>query len=187
MILSILICSVTNRLESLGRLIKCIEDQIKYRQDVEILVSIDNKKRTVGEKRNDLIYQSQGRYTVFIDDDDIVESDYVEQIINKINEEKTDVVCFDAVRYVDGEFDKQVKYGVQYRKDGEDEKYYYRIPNHLMVFKRDISATTPYKFVSFGEDAQWAKDAFRKINTQATIDKVLYHYYFSPSNTETQK
>lgn len=187
MTLSILICSVTNRLESLGRLIGCIEDQIKDRNDVEILVSIDNKKRTVGEKRNDLLAQSQGKYTAFVDDDDIIEKDYVEQIISKIKEEKTDVICFDAVRYVDGEKDKQVKYGKQYRKDHEDNAYYYRIPNHLMVFRRDVAITTPYELISFGEDAKWAKDVFRKIETQSTIDKVLYHYYFSPSKTETQK
>lgn len=187
MILSILICSVTNRLESLGKLIECIEGQIKDRNDVEILVSIDNKKRTVGEKRNDLLAQSQGKYTAFIDDDDMIEKDYVEQIINKIHEEKTDVICFDAVRYVEGVKDKQVKYGKQYRKDGEDETYYYRIPNHLMAFRRDVAVTTPYQLISFGEDAKWAQDVFRKTETQATIDKVLYHYYFSPSKTETQK
>jgi glycosyltransferase involved in cell wall biosynthesis len=183
--LSILICSVTTRIESgLTPLIKWLQEQAT--ENVEILVSLDNKKRSVGEKRNNLISECRGRYVCFIDDDDMVSSDYVASILEAIKQD-TDVITFDANRYVDNKFDKRVKYGIQYRKDSEDANFYYRIPNHLMCFKRSLAIDTSYQYISYGEDAQWAKDVFYKIKTQHNIDKVLYSYYFSPTKTETQK
>lgn len=183
--LSILICSVTNRVrESLSNLIDILQPQLN--DNVEVLISVDNKKRTVGEKRNDLLNQSSGNYVVFVDDDDIVEGDYIYNLISA-QKENPDVICFGAIRYVNNVYDKEVKYGIQYRKDSEDQKYYYRVPNHLMCFKRDIAIQVPYPYKSLGEDAEWARNVLYKIKTQHTIDKVLYHYYFSPEKTETQK
>lgn len=183
--LSILICSVTNRVKTfLPRLLSVLEPQLN--DNVEVLISVDNKKRTVGEKRNDLVNQSAGKYVVFVDDDDMVSSDYVYSLV-EAQKENTDVITFDANRYVNDVFDKQVKYGVQYRKDSEDQKYYYRIPNHLMCFKRDVAMKVSYPYKSFGEDADWARKVFYNIQSQHNIDKVLYHYYYSPETTETQK
>lgn len=183
--LSILICSVTKRVKGfLPRLLDALEPQLT--DNVEVIIAVDNKKRTVGEKRNDLLNQSQGRYVVFIDDDDMITSDYVSSITNGIKE-GTDVVVFGAKRYVNESFDKDVKYGIQFRKDSEDQNYYYRIPNHLMCFKRDLAIQVAYPYTNFGEDAEWAKNIFYKIKTQNDVGKVLYYYYFSPETTETQK
>ncbi|SCM92825.1 Uncharacterized protein BWINRASL_01028 [Bacillus mycoides] len=37
---------------------------------VEILVLLENKKRTTGEKRNILVEQAKGEYVAFVDDDE---------------------------------------------------------------------------------------------------------------------
>jgi len=185
--LSILICSVSSRVDTfLPKLIKFLEPQLN--DNVELLVSLDNKRRTVGEKRNDLVNQSQGKYVCFIDDDDMIEYDYVSEITNAIKESNgVDCICFGANRYVDGVFDKPVKYGQQYREDKNTNDCYFRLPNHLMVFRRDLALTVPFPYQSFGEDALFAMAMKYKIKSQYTIDKVLYHYYFSEKTTETQK
>jgi len=39
-------------------------------KDIEILMLTDNKKRTIGEKREALKNASNGKYFMFVDDDD---------------------------------------------------------------------------------------------------------------------
>ena len=46
----------------------------------------DNKKRSVGEKRQDLLNLAKGQYLVFIDDDDRISDDYISSIIQAMNE-----------------------------------------------------------------------------------------------------
>ena len=64
-----------------------LNEQIsKFQDKVELLVLIDNKKRTLGAKRNEMIGLAKGEYVVFIDDDDLVSEDYVESILEAIKE-----------------------------------------------------------------------------------------------------
>lgn len=197
--LSILICSITGREHLLQRLLSILlngqwqhtrenysEHIVDYYfiHDVEIIVYTDSKQISIGTKRNRLVKFSIGRYISFIDDDDTVEPDYIPLILEKINL-SPDCVVFDAMRYVNGIRDKQVKYGVEYTKDFHDSKYYYRLPNHLMVFKKEIVLPVAYKDISFGEDSDFAQRVRRYILRQERIDKVLYHYLFTQQSTST--
>ena len=80
--LSILICSLEDRKESLDRLLSHLEKQ--KTDDVEILVETDKKEITTGAKRNILLERATGDYVVFIDDDDMVSDDYVPKILKAI-------------------------------------------------------------------------------------------------------
>ena len=53
---------------------------------MEIIGLFDNKKRSVGEKRQDLLNLAKGQYLVFIDDDDRISDDYISSIIQAMNE-----------------------------------------------------------------------------------------------------
>ena len=50
-------------------------------EEVEILSLIDNKSYTVSEKRNILINLSHGDYVCFVDDDDMVEDNYIQELL----------------------------------------------------------------------------------------------------------
>lgn len=199
--LSILICSIYGREESLKRLLSIIlpEKHDKYSSIVgsvttttykcgrfDVIVMQDGKRLTVGDKRNKLISLADSTYVSFIDDDDIVMNEYTTEILNAMSNDP-DCIVFDAIRFVDGKKDKQVKYGIEYGRDYNDDQFYYRIPNHLMAVKKQIASYVKYRAINFGEDSLWAKNAFRLIKTQARIDKVLYHYLFSVKNTATQR
>src|SRR4030095_2341394 len=67
----------------LETLCKVIADQIRN-DPVEHLVLLDNKKRTVGEKRDALMRAARGDYISFVDDDDMIALDYVALILQKI-------------------------------------------------------------------------------------------------------
>lgn len=70
MMLSILICSLHSRSHLLAELKAILQPQLTG--DVELLIEIDNKEISTGAKRNILLNRAQGKYIVFIDDDDMV-------------------------------------------------------------------------------------------------------------------
>jgi len=80
-ILSILTPSVPSRLEQLNALRAMLASQIGDQLAVEHLILIDNKRRTVGEKRDNLLRIALGRYVAFVDDDDFVSEDYINEIV----------------------------------------------------------------------------------------------------------
>jgi len=52
-------------LEELRR--QCIENSAL---DVEVLTSVDNKEKSTGRKRQELLEAATGKYIIFIDDDE---------------------------------------------------------------------------------------------------------------------
>jgi glycosyltransferase involved in cell wall biosynthesis len=168
--------------------------QINDSQEVEIVCLTDNRCRTIGHKRNDLIYLAQGQYIVFIDDDDRVTDDYVSSILSEIDKsQEPDVVVFDvSVRDIDSTGPAlSCKYGIEYTYYNDD-KCYYRLPNHLMVYKREIAKKYLYLDISWREDDEWANRACKSVKSQARVPRVLYHYEYtykkpqgpSPLNTK---
>lgn len=173
--LSILIPSVPERMEFLTTLISELHRQA-VGQPVEILVILENKRRSIGAKRNALIEQAQGNYVVFVDDDDRVHASYVDTLLSCIAEHSdADCVVFDVAVSQNGQFDRVCKYGQEYAY-GSDESCYYRKPNHLMCYARRIAVNHKFQDVSFGEDDEWAARVSQDIGAQVRIPEVLYYY-----------
>src|SRR5688572_23555139 len=81
--LSILVCSVHTRYDNfLLKIEKQLFDQYKALSEpdqhrVEIVVLTDNKMMMLGHKRNVMVELAQGKYIVFVDDDDRISDDYI--------------------------------------------------------------------------------------------------------------
>lgn len=181
--LSILVCTTTGRVGTfLPKIIRHLENISS--DGVEILYLGDNKKRSVGTKRNDLINLAQGEYISFIDDDDMVSSDYCTLILKEI-EHNPDVICFNAFRNFNGRKDRPVIYSALFKQDADKQHVYERIPNHLSVWRKDLCL--PFQDRNFGEDSEWAIRMRQLIKTSRKIDKVLYQYWFDSRTTETQR
>lgn len=175
--LSILIPSVPERM---GHLQRIVDELYKQSQNkpVEILVMLENRKRTTGAKRNALIEQAQGEYVVFIDDDDRVESNYVDTLCSTIEANPgVDCIVFDALVNYNGQFTKICKYGKEHGH-WEDANFYYRKPNHVMCYARRIASKHKYLDISFGEDDEWGARASTDIVNQVRVPAILYYYDF---------
>jgi len=203
--LSILICSLHERKESLERLIELLKEQHPGRwgdnletykvyslrrlvcKGVEIIVCTDSGEMIVGEKRNLLKKYANGEYLCYFDDDDTPSEDYLAEILKAI-EKKPDVVCFNAHQYENGEKMFFVNFGKHTTDKNDNKKMIaYRMANHLCVWKRDLAKRTDFPRISFGEDGAWARKMRRYIRTIVKIEKVLYHYWFSHEGTRTQQ
>ena len=78
--LSLLICSLVNRVDFRNELLASIDRQ-KKDGDFEVLMEIDRGEESIGHKRNKLLERSQGDYVAFIDDDDIIAKTYIKKLM----------------------------------------------------------------------------------------------------------
>lgn len=191
MILSIMILSVPSRRKTfLQDILDKIETQIANsgRTDVEVLVLYDNKKRTVGEKRNNLLDMAKGKYSVFIDDDDMISDDYLSSILSVLDYNSlVECVAWKVACTIDNgveiicEYDFCNQHGVFITQTLWKGK-----PTHTHVYLTSISKEVRYKDISMGEDADWINRVASKVKNLHKIDKVLYYYKFNSNTTETR-
>lgn len=185
--LSILICSVPSRVSNfLPNILNKLNKQAEMFEGVEVLTFIDNKKIMLGTKRNMLVNLAIGDYVVFVDDDDDVSDDYVAKIY-EATKSNADVITFTVNVSLNNEPYKPCYYSIKYDKDYNTNDAYYRLPNHIMVIKRDICKLAPYKPILKGEDSAFSKDIKPFLKNEYQLNDVLYFYNYNQQTTETQQ
>ena len=183
--LSILVCSTQNRYDTfLPKVLKELFAQST--NEVEILTLIDDKKRMLGTKRNNLVDIAQGDYVAFVDDDDRISKDYISELLKGI-ETDADIINFVVSVSLNGNASKNCFYDKDYTNDYNDVNTYHRLPNHIMCVKREIAQKVRYKDILKGEDSDYSKRLQPHLKTQHNIDKVLYFYDYNSETTETQQ
>jgi len=156
---------------------------------VEFIINEDDGTKTVGKKRNEVLDQAKGQYVCFVDDDDLVEPDYIESICNILTDNDCDGVSFWGMYYVSGHpimvFNHANANGGHFKKDGRQ----YRPLNHLNPVRTEIAREIRFLEKNFGEDADYCDRLLEsgKIKKECDIDRVMYHYLWDPKTTETQK
>lgn len=157
------------------------------RQGVSYLVD-DREGVSVGEKRNHLIASSSAPYVTFVDDDDWISHRYAETIADALtrNRMSLDVLLYDVLTMVNNETPRgsilTFEHGNQNLPD-----CYLRVPNHLMVWKRETALKEKFAAINRGEDADWANRMVKHAAQWARVDGLLYFYEYMLSNTTTQK
>jgi glycosyltransferase involved in cell wall biosynthesis len=186
--LTILVPTVPSRIDLFYPVImKELLKQIKNYNNIELISFFDNKKRTIGSKRQEMLNLVQGEYVVFIDDDDMISDDYIEQIMKCLDEnQNTDCVVFDCICCVNGSATIYGKYGIEFENskinDGKESR---GKPAHTMVYKSSIAKKHNFNDMQNGEDFNWIFRACLDIKHQTRIDKVLY-YYDAEYNTTSE-
>lgn len=177
MTLAILICTLPERAAKLQRLLSVLNPQIEpYKDQVYYSINDAGRSMPTGTKRNQLINQTQSDYFVFIDDDDLVSSQYVAMIMNAASQ-NPDVITFNGWMTTNGQNrrDWTIRLGSNYEeKNGK----YYRWPNHIVPMKRDVVRGVKFPDIWQQEDYQWSKKIrdLRLLKTSVHIDKDLYWY-----------
>lgn len=170
--LSILIPSLCGRTHLLSRLLSILNPQIT--KDIEILISIDNADKQIGQKRNELVLQAQGKYIVFIDDDDLISEDYIKEIMIGIAKD-VDYIGFEQ-RFHDVIRNRIKKIITHIGNWNKTDEIYYKGVEHICVIRRNLAIQYKFPINSFGEDKEWGLEMDKLCKTEYYIDKVLYFY-----------
>lgn len=190
--LSVLVCSTHTRYQTFG---PKIQEQVwtQYaalpeddQARIEILMLTDNKSMMLGEKRNVMVDMAQGKYVVFVDDDDRIEPDYFKSLLDATVSD-ADAITFNASVSLNGEAPKLCRYSKDFRRDTNTTDAYLRIPNHICCVKKSVSVKASFPNLPYGEDSGYSKLLLPHLESEHKIDRVLYHYDYSDATTETQQ
>ena len=193
--ISILILSIPSRVESVTALMKKLEGQLGNRRSVEILVLTDNRSQSISEKRNVLLRAARGQFVCFMDDDDGIANDYIDQLLTAVKENPSvDCVSFNQFCSLDGE-PMNVEFGIgnphgQLWRTQEgmlgDIK---RPPYHMCLWRREIAQSEEFRPMygangqSYGEDFDWLVRLYPKVQTEHHIDSPLHMYVYNSKTT----
>lgn len=181
---SLLICTLPERRSIYDRLIVELERQ-KKTTTLRVEILSDNRDRTVrvGKKRNDLVKRAKGKYCCFIDDDDMVSSDYI-SIYQKALSSGTnpDCVTLNGILYIRGKEERFFYHSMKYPNWTEDEKGYYRFPNHLNLMKTYIMEMIGFENKSYGEDFDFSVRLRQAgiLQSEYEHSEIQYYYYYVP-------
>jgi hypothetical protein len=184
--LSILIATIESRAALFAELYLKIDRQ--KTQEVEILSEIDNKQISIGRKRQILLERAKGDYVVFIDDDDDVSMDYIDQILQAI---KTEPDCVGMLIDCDMQGVKQNAIAsLRYKNWGENKDgfKYIRSPYHKTPVKRWIALKAGFPDKRFGEDYEYSMRLINSglLKTEVMVKSPIYFYRYKYENPKTK-
>jgi glycosyltransferase involved in cell wall biosynthesis len=195
---SILILSIPSRFESLKAAVTHLQEQADATgqgKSVEILVLLDNKSKSISEKRNDLLHMARGKYIAFLDDDDAVNKDYMSKILTAIDENDVDCITFNQWCSLDGEpMDVEFGIGNPHGQLWRDEEGFLgdikRPPYHMCVWRREIAVSEAFNPVygsngQSSEDIDWLMRLYPKVQTEYHIPDALHGYIYNSKTTES--
>lgn len=158
MILSILIATLEERRSKCDSLIAELSRQIKqggYTEQVEVIYHRDNRQHSIGEKRQYLLDHCKAEYCCFVDDDDWIDKDYIEEIVRAL-ETKPDCVGFKGIILTNHRQRENWIISNKYKMWGRKDGIYLRHTNHLTPVKTEIAKLVGFKSLNHAEDYEYS-------------------------------
>ena len=155
----------------------------KYAADNDFIRVIDKENEGVAKTRNKGIQLANGKYIVFIDNDDFVDSDYLERFYNEIDQEQLDIVL-GGYKRVNQEMKTLFK---QDLTQSEWSKYIVVAP-WARIYRTSFLTDNNIQFFDYpiGEDVIFTLTAYNLTERIKIIDYNGYNWFFnekSISNT----
>lgn len=139
----------------------CNETRLdEYIRDNLKVIHLDKNSGTASIPRNKGLDNARGKFIAFIDADDMVSDDYVEEILKKCEE--------DWDYFYIGWESKWGKYII------EEEPLYWNTSCWNCVYNRKLIGENRFEPIRVGEDKEFV-ERVRK-GTHSYIDKILYYY-----------
>lgn len=176
--LDVLVCTLESRKRQLGELLAAFGPQLVDRP-ASVIVDSDNGEVTIGAKRNRLLRKATRKYVAFVDDDDMVDSKYVELILRAIaSRPEPDCVGIVGAIVEYGAITWTFRHSITVGRWCKDKanRIYYRTPNHLNPIRRGLALSVGFPEKSFGEDRAFSDKVRPMLNTEKFIDRPIYFY-----------
>lgn len=187
-LLSVLIPSIPSRLPKLAELIACLERQSD--PQLEVLVLLDNRTRSLGEKRNALIREARGKFIANIDDDEMLSENYfalLKPLLQKASlTEDVDLIAYDATCSLNGSRPFRVFTGMDF--ENEQPKHLAtggysditRKPWHWACWRHEMALQCKFpEWHDAAEDAYWLRQAWPLVKSWYKLDEAIFHHRYS--------
>ena len=184
MILTIMIPTTFDRREQFSKLCLFVYKQIfenNLHDEVELIWDEDNKEKSIGKKRQDLLERAKGKYVVGIDSDDWIADTYVIDIINAIknNDEDVDHIGFYENCNINGVISKSI-FSIKFKKweTNDNININIRCANPKSVIKKSKALEIGFEDIRFSEDVIFSEKITEILENEIFIDKELYFYRY---------
>lgn len=166
----------------------CLNTQ---KQDKRIkIINQENKGASIA--RLEGIRQAKGKYLSFVDSDDVIEPDYIEQLVKTIDIHHTAIAACNMVKHHVCEFPKIIRNN--HTQILDEEELHKRFFNYEFwgfwgkIYKKNVFEEIYFPKATINEDYVVMAQLFQKFKKIAYIDIPLYHYLIhnneSLSNTQ---
>jgi hypothetical protein len=184
--LSILIPTVPERVEMFTRLFNEVNRQVVYCSTIHptlghVQVLVDDSKRfldgglSIGKKREKLIRSAVGKYVCFIDDDEDIAGNYVEQLLRATHKD-ADIITFSSFAKLE-QYWMVVQMTLDQKINEEGKPGFIRRPPWHMCPVRSIFAKIhDFEDISYGEDWRWMQNVLSHCTGEFHIPMILHSY-----------
>jgi hypothetical protein len=159
------------------------------KDQVEVLVSEDDGAMAIGDKRNLLVHSARGHFLCFVDDDDMVATDYVAQLLKVIGENPDiDYVGWRLQYFESGILcSTPVIHSLRFEEWRDTSSCYERDVSHLNPVRASLAKQVPFpKGCRYAEDRAWGKAIKPLLKKEAFLDRVMYFYYHDAATSCSQ-
>ena len=155
-------------------------------EEIEIIIDEDNKQKSIGKKRQDILEKANGIWVVGIDSDDFIHPEYVYDIYMSLKSNpQIDHVGFLEDCNIDGVNSLSI-FSIKHQQWAENTDGYDHIccANPKSVIRRTKALQVGYQDIRFGEDRIFSEAVTPLLVSEVFIDKPLYRYIHisSPHN-----
>lgn len=176
--LQILVPTLPSRAGMLKKLLKVLRKQIKRHPGVGILV--DDGAGSIGAKRQRMIEAATADYVAFVDDDDMVSTNYLDRIMPCLAN-NPDVVGITMHVKMDGRDwhpSPIFRHSLRFRENTAW-SHNERTPHHLCPMLRKIAVLSRFPDLMWGEDYNFAMGLLPHLKTEEwSGDEPLYFYEY---------
>jgi glycosyltransferase involved in cell wall biosynthesis len=175
---SVLVPTLSSRQAKFLDLMGVLLPQCEADGRVEVVGLHNDGERTIAEYRQALLEDARGEYLSFFDDDDGPEPDFVPAVTEAM-EGRPDFVAFRVAYYENGVLESRPTVtGLQHDRWHDTDTAMIRDITHINPVRSVLAKRADFR-VQFGDGKEdWSyRSALRPLlETQAEIDRILYHY-----------
>jgi glycosyltransferase involved in cell wall biosynthesis len=184
--LSVLIATTVDRREMFGKLME--EFATQATDEVQILFEEDDKKMSIGRKRQLLLERAEGDYIVYFDSDDFPYPNYLSEILTALDS-GPDCVGFLIHMTTNGKHPQVCCHSLRFKAwakhvHGYD---YVRGVTHFNPVRRELALKIGFPDLRFGEDKIYSDRITRICRKEVFINKKLFHYRYTNAVPHRQK
>jgi hypothetical protein len=156
----------------------------RYTGRVRVVGWLNNGRPSLPEIRQTLVTRADTDYVSFVDDDDLVSLDYVDEIMAALDQ-RPDYVGFQVQCYSNDRPTLVAYHSLKYGDWVNLPDRYLRDISHINPMRTSLARTADFRRARPGapEDRAWVGQLRRSgvLKHEVTVDRVMYHYLYSTS------